>query len=579
MFQKALLGFIIILMPALLQATTDLGKPYVTITDIDIEAGGHLYLDNSTNWVLDGFVYVEDGAHLEIQEGTVIKGELGQASGASALIISRGGYLTAVGTPENPIIFTSVRDTVYDIFDIDLFNPDSARGLWGGVILLGRAATSESNGIDSIEGIPGDAQSRHFYGGGLTPNDNDSSCNMQYVSIRHGGTDIGAANEINGLTMGAIGCNSIIRYVEVAFNNDDGFEFFGGCPNTDHLAVVFCRDDSYDYDEGYRGTGQFWFTIQTSDAGDRGGEHDGGDDTPGALPYATPIISNVTYFGRGIDAASEKHALMLRDNAGGAYYNSIFADYSKHGPTIDDNHCPTDSRNRMFNDLSPVCPETPRDEPSTSDLKIYNNLWDDFKYGSNGIDPDDPVALCNGDDSVAYQLFDVWSNEITDLGIAYGSRLPYTYDLDPRPKTGFGSFIWSNPVDVDTAIGFHPELAHSTPPDTISIPECWGQMEVVDYPGAFDPNQRPWVADWTLIDQYGYLYCCETPGDVGIPEDGSVLVNDIVWLVDFLFKGGPAPSCAAEGDVSVPKDGSILVNDIVWLVDFLFKGGPAPADC
>jgi len=58
-----------------------------------------------------------------------------------------------------------------------------------------------------------------------------------------------------------------------------------------------------------------------------------------------------------------------------------------------------------------------------------------------------------------------------------------------------------------------------------------------------------------------------------------VLVNDIVMLVDYLFKGGTAPVCLDEGDCAIPLDENILVNDIVWLVDFLFKGGTAPPDC
>ncbi|MFH2049952.1 MAG: T9SS C-terminal target domain-containing protein, partial [bacterium] len=387
MFQKAFIGLIILLMPLISHATTDQGKPYKTITDADINASGYLFLSNDTNWVLDGFVYVEDGAVLEIEAGTVVKANPGQEGDASALIISRGGYLKAVGTPDAPIIFTSVRDTIDDIYDIDLFDPDSSRGLWGGLILLGRATISEPNGVDSIEGIPGDIQSRHFYGGGLTPNDNDSSCNLQYVSVRHGGTDIGEANEINGVTMGALGCKSIISHVEVIFNNDDGFEFFGGCPNTDHLAVAFCKDDSYDYDQGFRGTGQFWFTLHAEDAGDHGGEHDGGDDSPGLLPYATPVISNVTYLGRGVNAATSTYTMILRDNAGGAYYNSIFADWSGHGVTLDVAHSPSDSKDRMTN-LGTV-----------ADLKIYNNYWADMGSGS------DEVALCHGDVQVKAYLF------------------------------------------------------------------------------------------------------------------------------------------------------------------------------
>ena len=81
--------------------------------------------------------------------------------------------------------------------------------------------------------------------------------------------------------------------------------------------------------------------------------------------------------------------------------------------------------------------------------------------------------------------------------------------------------------------------------------------------------------------------CCVVRGDVAEPKDGHVLVNDIVYLVDCLFKGGPCPSCRAAGDVSgyeEPKkigipDGKILVNDIVYLVEYLFKGGPAPPPC
>jgi len=73
--------------------------------------------------------------------------------------------------------------------------------------------------------------------------------------------------------------------------------------------------------------------------------------------------------------------------------------------------------------------------------------------------------------------------------------------------------------------------------------------------------------------------CCVVRGDVAVPKDGIVLVNDIVMLVDYLFKGGAAPACLDEGDCAVPLDGNILVNDIVWLVDFLFKGGPPPPPC
>ena len=36
------------------------------------------------------------------------------------------------------------------------------------------------------------------------------------------------ANEINGLTFGGVGRGTEVDHVEVAFNYDDGIEFFGG---------------------------------------------------------------------------------------------------------------------------------------------------------------------------------------------------------------------------------------------------------------------------------------------------------------------------------------------------------------
>ena len=56
----------------------------------------------------------------------------------------------------------------------------------------------------------------------------DNSGSMSYVSIRHGGTDIGAGNEINGLTLGGVGSNTNFDHIEVISNADDGVEFFGG---------------------------------------------------------------------------------------------------------------------------------------------------------------------------------------------------------------------------------------------------------------------------------------------------------------------------------------------------------------
>ena len=62
---------------------------------------------------------------------------------------------------------------------------------------------------------------------------------MTYVSIRHGGTDIGAGNEINGLTLGGVGAGTTLEYIEVISNADDGVEFFGGTASIKHVVTAF----------------------------------------------------------------------------------------------------------------------------------------------------------------------------------------------------------------------------------------------------------------------------------------------------------------------------------------------------
>jgi hypothetical protein len=57
--------------------------------------------------------------------------------------------------------------------------------------------------------------------------------------------------------------------------------------------------------------------------------------------------------------------------------------------------------------------------------------------------------------------------------------------------------------------------------------------------------------------------------------DGSIVVSDLAYLVDYLFRGGAQPVPVVEaGDFSC--DGSITVSDLSRIVDFLFKGGDSP---
>jgi len=416
----------------------------VTITD-DGNGTGTTTWTSDNIYILNGFVFVNDGQTLTIEPGTVIKGKSGQGENASALIVAMGGKIMAEGTADKPIIFTAEAD------DLQGSVPDLDNGLWGGVIILGKAKLNTSTVPQQIEGLP-TTEPRGAYGG---TNDDDNSGVFKYVSLRHGGTDIGEGNEINGLTLGGVGRNTIIEYVEVFANKDDGVEFFGGVPRLSHIVVAFCGDDSYDYDQGYSGYGQFWLAVQGYGRGDRIGEHDGGTDPETGTPYAIPNIFNVTYMGRGEDAG--KRLITFRDNAGGHYANSIMINQAR------------------GIDIELLSGECSYSKFESGDLTLTNNMFWDVAASTiftiSAADDVDSTTAANASANVA-AYFATAGNAVEDPGITIDE-----------------AFSLFNPVPTNSVGG-----------TMTNTPDAW--FETVNYKGAFDPNGTNWAAGWTLFSKY-----------------------------------------------------------------------------
>jgi len=62
--------------------------------------------------------------------------------------------------------------------------------------------------------------------------------------------------------------------------------------------------------------------------------------------------------------------------------------------------------------------------------------------------------------------------------------------------------------------------------------------------------------------------CGDADGDLGIN------IADAVYLINYIFKGGPAPDPLDAGDANC--DGTVNVADAVYLINYVFKGGPEP---
>lgn len=233
-------------------------KPVVddTTGGSDVKITGNI--TSSATWVtgktyiLSGRIAVTAGNTLTIQPGVIVKGEVGTGANASALVIARGAKINAVGTATSPIIFTTTADEI-EPGQIASPNLDAdLTGLWGGVLVLGKAKGSFGGDVTEIqiEGIPA-SDINGLYGGS---DDADNSGVIKYISIRHGGANIGEGNEINGLTLGGVGSGTVIENVEVIGNQDDGIEWFGGSVSVKNAIVWNVGDDAFDTDQAWSGT-------------------------------------------------------------------------------------------------------------------------------------------------------------------------------------------------------------------------------------------------------------------------------------------------------------------------------------
>ncbi|MGC8956307.1 MAG: T9SS type A sorting domain-containing protein [Candidatus Kapaibacteriota bacterium] len=290
-------------------------------------------LSASKIYALDGYVFVDSAGVLEIEPGTIIIGDtVGQNS---ALCINRGGKIFARGTPQKPIIFTSSAP------------PGQRRpGDWGGLLICGMARTNHPGGEAALEGGIADVNRvRGWFGGRNNPDDNDNSGVLSYVRIEFGGIAAAPNQELNGLTLGAVGKGTTIDHVMVSYANDDSFEWFGGTVDAKYIIAYNGLDDDFDGDNGFSGRVQFAFSKRTPEIADVSGSHlfEFDNDAQGSYnnPLTKAVFSNVTAIGpikdtswtsgSGANKFNSRYSTMvqIRRNARLSIVNSVMIGWPK----------------------------------------------------------------------------------------------------------------------------------------------------------------------------------------------------------------------------------------------------------
>lgn len=178
-------------------------------------------------YLLLGNVFVTDSTTLQIEPGTVI---LGDYKTKASLVISNGSKIIAEGTQTDPIIFTSNRDI-------------KKKGDWGGIFILGNAPINKLNSESELEYDLNPSSSEIILYGGMDVRNNSGI--LKYIRIEYAGKRIKNHGNFNGLTLAAVGNETILENIMVSYCGGSSFYVLGG--NTYLYQLVSFRSKRNDF--------------------------------------------------------------------------------------------------------------------------------------------------------------------------------------------------------------------------------------------------------------------------------------------------------------------------------------------
>jgi hypothetical protein len=435
-------------------------------------------LSPGNQYLLKGQVFVRQGQVLTIQPGTIIKGD---KVTRGTLIIDRGGRIEANGTLAQPIIFTSslpagIRD----------------RGDWGGLVILGNAATNIAD--PGVEGISPPVRFGGNPNNQISSNvaiDDENSGTLRYVRVEFAGIELTPNNETNSITMGGVGRGTTMEYCQVSYGGDDGYEWFGGTINGKYLISFGTWDDDFDCDYGWSGNVQYGVVVRYPSFADQSGsnafECDNGITDDGFEPLTTGTFSNITVFGpiktgTSGGSANNQHCIDLRRFTASRITNSVLAGFPR-GVRMNSNSVYnnfTTGTGVLFNNIIALT------QPETGSGSANN-----FISGGNAFTGADLRAYWDNNSNQTFfgpASDDTHSSLGINPNLFFGSRLTNDYGSDPNFAVTTGT--------ITSGASFsHPIFSEANRA---------GFFDVVSFRGAFGTTD--WTDGWAEFDPIDASY-------------------------------------------------------------------------
>ncbi len=508
----------LILLLLVLTASFTMTQAAAPVKTISGNISGNVMWNFDTIYVLSGKVYLIGGATLTIAPGTIIKGDY--STPGSALIVTRGSKIYAVGEPGRPIVFTSSQTP-----------GNRATGDWGGLVIAGNATVNVPGGIGTFEG--GNLANPNAGGGGTADgqygglNDLDNSGELKYVRIEFAGFPYAPNNELNGLTMGGVGSGTKISYVQVSYGFDDSYEWFGGTVNCNHLISYRTNDDDFDTDFGFRGHVQFGVAIRDTAVADavsgaNGFESDNDGTGTNLTPLTAPVFSNMTLVGPQFTPtttinANFKKGAHIRRNSRESIFNSIFMGWPG-GIKIDGDSCHRNADSAWLEVQNCVIAGSAANLDSTAGAVWGITPWFEAAANSNvtyaantAVMLSDPYNYNNPDFRPTGA-----SPMLTGASFANGKLNAMNFDQTPTYRGAFGASNWmdgwaSFTADTNSYLDGVGPLAISEMSNTIQgmniYPNPTSDVAHID----FNLNQAATVT-YSLSDLSGKILLSETKG-------------------------------------------------------------------
>ena len=546
-------------------------------------------------YVLTEQVFVNAADTLTVEPGTVVLGAPGEgmsviefpannevglvrsvsySSYPGALVVARGGMLMAAGNATCPIQFSFLGDPMDGSVGLDV------QGQWGGVVLCGAGALntfyldgtespSQTGGVgtgeDRAEGIVDvSGQDRHVYGGNTDPD--GSSGVLRHVSIRHGSTNLGWNQFLNGnetdlLQLAGCGAGTEVEHVELVGSADDGLHILGGTVEVRHVISAFHAEDAFESDQGWQGAGQFLFGIQDTALAHptnppmtsqvwmmQGDDFEEFNMDLYYEPYTSPWMSNLTLLTNGNDVAVRGLSL-----PGGDWVNSIVHGISEAALSL---------RYSYYCDgYAAILPANVGGGFSVLRLRNWmvsgtDESVDDLTFGTvyGTFDQSPITTLLNPylvDSGFTFQTL------LTDGAFALEGGL-LTEGLDPRP------------LQDETVSAYYQDLDP--------------RLESVSYHGAFHPTEDPWFLGWSMLSAKGlygvvqsvpgctYAFACNYNAEA-TEDDGSCEVESCAGCTYTLAPNYDASAVYDDGSCTFefPSDcpGDLNGDGVVSSIDLL----------